>query len=85
MRGSVRASFCPASNKLLSGGIMFDTGSVLSQLQALLPAASSSYDTSAAQEASRADAILDSLQMPHLNKPVGATIVPQSESSDEGS
>jgi hypothetical protein len=82
MRGSVRASFCPASNKLISASIMFDSGAVMSQLQEFLtiPGSSSTAD---AQAAHRADAILDSLQMPHINSGVTPVLVP-GESSDEG-
>ena len=86
MRGSVRASFCPASNKLLAANGMFDSGAVLSQLQefVLIPA-TTSYVADPQNAAHRANAILDSLQMPQLNKPTGVApaIVP-GESSDEG-
>lgn len=82
MRGSVRASFCAASNKLLTASVMFDTGALLSQLQELMAIPSSRYEVDAQAVSHRADAILHSLQMPQLDKP---TIVPQGESSDEGS
>lgn len=81
IRGSIRASFCPASNKLLSANMMYDTGAVISQLQEYL---SSDTDATraAAAAASHADAILDSLQMPQMNKHVGTVaVVPQSSSS----
>ena len=87
MRGSVRASFCPASNKLLSASIMFDSGAVLSQLQEFLaiPSNTTSYGADAGSAAHRADAILDSLQMPQLNKPAGVSpAIVNGESSDEG-
>ena len=74
---------------MISACLMFDTGAVLSQLQEFLnlnenPATA---EAAAAQAAShRADAILDSLQMPHMNNQLsGVTVVPQGESSDEGS
>lgn len=81
VRGSIRASFCPASNKLLSANIMFDTGAVLSQLQEFMSIPKTAYEAEAQAASNRADAILDSLQMPQLDTP---TIVPQGESSDEG-
>lgn len=86
MRGSVRASFCPASNKLLSASVMFDSGAVLSQLKEFLKIPTSTSYATDAQAAHRADAILDSLQMPQLNNTTDVlpTIVPQGESSDEG-
>ena len=89
IRGSIRACFCPASNKLVSACLMFDTGAVLSQLQEILNTsggATTAEAAAAAQAAShRADAILDSLQMPHMdNQRSGVTVVPQGESSDEG-
>lgn len=85
MRGSIRACFCPASNKLLSANIVFDTGAVHSQM----PELTNTYgDAAAAQAAShQADAFLDSLQMPHLGRTKGAdavAVVPQGDSSDEG-
>ena len=68
---------------------MFDTGAVLSQLQEFMdtPGNNTTAEAAAAQAAShRADAILDSLQMPLMDKPGGGvTIVPQGDSSDEGS
>lgn len=82
MRGSVRAAFCPASNKLLAASIIFDTGAVLSQLQEFMATPNRKHETGAQAASHRADAILHSLQMPQLEKP---TIVPQGESSDEGS
>lgn len=86
IRGSIRASFCPASNKLISACLMFDTGAVLSQLQEFMnPNENPATAEAAAQAAShRADAILDSLQMPHMDNH-GVTVVPQGDSSDEGS
>ena len=81
MKGSFHASFSPASNKLLAASIVFDTGSVSSQLQ--YAAASKSRDddgeasaAAAAAEvaASEADAILDSLQMPHIETAVPSNV-----------
>lgn len=84
LKGTIRATFSPASNKLISAKMTFDTGAVLvemhKQLQSykvLLPPTNLStsfgnYDqVSAAQVAAcQAGAILDSLQMPCL------TVVP---------
>lgn len=84
MRGSIRARFCPASNKLLSANIVYDTGAVHAQLPELTDVQS---DAAARAASHQADAILDSLQMPHLDKSLGSSVavVPQSgDSSDEG-
>ncbi|CAB9518749.1 expressed unknown protein [Seminavis robusta] len=67
IRGSIRAEFCPASNKLLSASMVFDTGAILSQLNQFIHVSAGTAYYAEAQEAShRANAILDSLQMPHL-------------------
>ena len=96
LKGNMRANFSPASNKLISAEIMFDTGTVAAQLQ-LLDAPkgelNDDHDTScdvvaaaaaAAQAAANeADALLDSLQMPHLGSNVPSAINFVSSSSLE--
>jgi hypothetical protein len=95
----MRASFSPASNKLISAGFIFDATSVATQLSNLK--SSRSLDNcdkvaaavAAAQVAAHeADALLDSIQMPALNAvPASVTVdgkheshtVTCSESSDE--
>jgi hypothetical protein len=84
----MRANFSPASNKLITAQIAFDTGSVVSQLQPF-PRGSMGYgpaDDSIVmnQAAFQADALLDSLQVPQLNNnsvPSAITVVPNSASS----
>ena len=95
LKGTLRAKFCPASNKLLSAIISFDTGVVASQLQRFFPsqrAVSGGNDAVSAAEAaevaaSEADAILDSLQMPHIESavPASVTVVPPSSCSESSS
>jgi len=85
----LRCKFSPASNKLVSATMSFDTGAVLSQLRAVrgkgdaLDAAASAAQVAATQ----ADAILDSLQMPRFSAPVpsAVTVVPSSSSVESGS
>ena len=62
IRGSVRASFSPASNKLISVDIEFDTASFTRQVEAMGDVTSAA----AAVAAHEADALLDSLQMPQI-------------------
>lgn len=78
----MRAKFSPASNKLISVELIFDSGSVASQLEAakahtLVTADNFDEVASAAAlaAANEADALLDSLQMPHLN---AVTVMPHS-------
>lgn len=77
----MRAKFSPASNKLISAELVFDTGSLASQLAAATAQALSSSDkcdeiaAAAAQAAAHeADALLDSLQMPSV--PSAITVMP---------
>ena len=90
-KGSMRSLFSPASNKLISVDITFDTGSILHQLQ-LMGQTVVNYTTeddvaeaalAAANAANEADALLDSIQMPQMfaDKAGG----PVSVSSDDGS
>ena len=64
------AKFSPASNKLVSVALSFDTGIVLSQINHVFKYAAytdvDEADNAAQVAASNADAILDSLQMPHI-------------------
>ncbi|KAL7538569.1 hypothetical protein ACHAXR_008643 [Thalassiosira sp. AJA248-18] len=85
-KGSVRASFSPASNKLISIDIVFDTGAFVQQVESMGDA---STDAAAAVAAHEADALLDSLQMPQIfvdKKEAAAAVVagPVSVSSDDG-
>jgi len=83
-RGSMRASFSPASNKLISVDIMFDTGAITTQLERL--GVNTTADAAAAAAAHEADALLDSLQMPHFaENENGDGNEPPSVSSDESS
>jgi hypothetical protein len=61
-RGSMKSSFSPASNKLISVDISFDTAAFVHQVEAMV---SVSPDAAAAA-ANEADALLDSLQMPQI-------------------
>lgn len=96
LKGNMRAEFSPASNKLISAEIMFDTGNVAAQLQLLdapkgdlnedldncdMVAAAAAAAQAAANEA---DALLDSLQMPQLGSNVPLAINFVSSSSLEG-
>lgn len=83
MKGIIRGKFSPASNKLISAKISCDTGSVLLQLHKL----SGEFENDVAQAAaSKADAILDSLQVPCIPSHVPtAVLVDPSSSSSEGS
>jgi hypothetical protein len=80
-KGIMRAKFSPASNKLISVELIFDPGSVASQLEAakahtLVTADNCDEAAAAAQAAANeADALLDSLQMPHLHAVTAATTV----------
>jgi len=96
VKGNMRANFSPASNKLISAEIQFDTGSVVDQLQDLIvPKIDDEHlgsdlcdgvATAAAQAAlnaaaNEADALLDSLQMPQLDASVPSAISVASGSS----
>ena len=91
LNGSMHAKFSPASNKLISADIMFDSGIIATQLQ-LLDSPKTDYTeepdncdaiaAAAAQAAANeADALLDSLQMPHLGTaiPTAITLVPSGD------
>jgi hypothetical protein len=70
----LKAKFSPASNKLISVSISYDTGIVISQLNQFKAnevgneVGNEEVDAAAAAQvaACEADAILDSLQMPHI-------------------
>ena len=70
LRGTLKAKFSPASNKLISVNIVFDSGILSSQIGRVQKTSGSAPIDSAAvaaqAAASEADAILDSLQMPHI-------------------
>jgi len=97
IKGSMRASFSPASNKLVCAGLSFDTGSVVSQVKSIIP-----YQDSLTNNASglpciaETDALLDSV-LPQAststftkiesNLPCSVSVVSQDKgdsSSDEG-
>jgi len=73
VKGHTRAKFCPASNKLISVVMSFDTGAVVSQVNLIKKVKESSEAEAAAAAAqvaaNEADALLDSLQMPHFEPP----------------
>ncbi|GKY99288.1 hypothetical protein MPSEU_000883900 [Mayamaea pseudoterrestris] len=80
-RGSFRAKFSPASNKLITAKIAFDTGVVSSMMNSNRRGHVSREDASD-EAANQANAILDSLEMPHVAPATkSATIVPASEAS----
>jgi hypothetical protein len=90
MKGNVRAKFSPASNKLISVVMTFDTGVIMSQANHITQATEHEVDAAAAAQvaASEADAILDSLQMPHIaapSIPSKINVVPPSSGSTTGS
>mmetsp|Transcript_53266 Transcript_53266/g.129406 ORF Transcript_53266/g.129406 Transcript_53266/m.129406 type:complete len:707 (-) Transcript_53266:450-2570(-) len=91
MKGNARAIFSPASNKLITVSMTFDTGAIMSQINNLVAKAGPEInpDEVAAQEAANeADAILDSLQMPHIEPssiPAKINVVPPSSGSSMGS
>jgi len=78
VKGHTRAKFCPASNKLISVVISFDTGAIVSQVNLIKKVKESSEAEAAAAAAqvaaNEADALLDSLQMPHFEPPSVAGI-----------
>jgi hypothetical protein len=84
LKGILRGKFSPASNKLLSASMSFNTGSIHMQIPRIVNNQGKPEPTNyvvdaaaAAQDAAnQADAILDSLQMPRL-----PTVVPSSYSS----
>lgn len=80
IKGSVKAHFSPASNKLISVSLSYDTGIVVFQVNQILKQKEGCCDEVVAAQvaASEADAILDSLQMPHMpaSVPSNVTVVP---------
>lgn len=82
LKGSVRGKFSPASNKLVSANISFDTGSAFFQLQKFAASKGEPAVLEAAQ-AAQADAILDSLCLP--SGAVPSAVIVHSSSSSEGS
>ena len=93
-KGSLSAVFSPASNKLISIDMKFDSGSISHQLEAMRNEAefSSSVNDAATAAAHEAGALLDSLQMPQIFVDNGvvsdatttAAAGPVSVSSDDG-
>jgi len=84
MKGSVKAHFSPASNKLISVSLAYDTGIVVSQVNQILKYKEGCSDEVAAAQvaACEADAILDSLQMPHMPTSVPSNMMPTSVPSN---
>lgn len=78
-KGSARASFSATSNKLISVELMFDTGSVVAQLSTVFPHFASLDDH--ALSVADADALLDSINVPHIRD---LHSVSSSEQSDAG-
>uniref|UniRef100_A0A6U9VFM9 BZIP domain-containing protein n=2 Tax=Pseudo-nitzschia australis TaxID=44445 RepID=A0A6U9VFM9_9STRA len=78
LKGQIRAKFSPASNKLISVMMSFDTGAIISQLNIIAKAKHSSDADAAAAAAqvaaNEADALLDSLEMPLFEPPNSALI-----------
>jgi len=70
VQGSMRASFSPASNKLISCELCFDTSPIISQLRKQCPPTYPIHDDFAANifggASTDADRLLDSLDMPML-------------------
>jgi hypothetical protein len=85
-KGSMKALFSPASNKLMSVDMTFDTASIVLQVESMGIVAMS--DAAASAAAHEADALLDSLQMPQMfvdSEDVVASVPgPVSVSSDDG-
>jgi hypothetical protein len=86
-KGSMKALFSPASNKLISVDMNFDTASIVHQVDSMGIVAAMS-DAAASAAAHEADALLDSLQMPQIfvnNVDVAPSAPgPVSVSSDDG-
>lgn len=76
LKGQIRAKFSPASNKLISVIMSFDTGAIISQIDKANQSSIADAEIAAAQvAANEADALLDSLEMPHF-EPSSALISP---------
>lgn len=74
VKGQIQAMYCPASNKLISAVMRFDTGAIASQMNRIVKHKEESIrvdsaETAAQVAANEADALLDSLQMPHFDPP----------------
>jgi hypothetical protein len=82
IKGNLKAYFSPASNKLISVVMTYDTGIVESQVNQILKENEGCTDEAAAAQvaASEADAILDSLQMPHMPASVPTNVTVASSS-----
>jgi hypothetical protein len=88
LKGILRGKFSPASNKLLSASMSFNTGCIHTQIprivntQVKMETTEYVVDAAAAAQtaANQADAILDSLQMPCMPTSV-VTVVPNSYAS----
>lgn len=86
-RGSLRASFSPASNKLISCELCFDTGPIISQLRKFMTPSYPIHDDFAASifsgnTTAETDRLLDSLEMPMLPAQVPSSqksVIPGSE------
>ncbi len=81
-KGSMRASFSPASNKLISVDLTFDTGCIVLQLERL--GMSTPNEAHAAAAAAEAENLLDSLQMPQIFSEKKNATGTVSVSSDDG-
>ena len=90
----MRAKFSPASNKLVSAELMFDSGSVASQFATAMKAHTlvtidkcdevPAAVAAAQAAANEADALLDSLQMPHFNAvPAAITVMAHAAAAKE--
>jgi len=81
-KGVLRATFSPASNKLLSAELSFDTGAITSQMERIQNLLQVHQGAAA-----EADAILDSLEMPYFlpthSVPASITSSEKSDSEDE--
>jgi len=96
VRGTMHANFSPASNKLNSVELLFDTGVVAIQAKSLIvtPTVVTSADilstgttTNAHAAAEDANALLDSLEMPHIDGDgaISTIVSTGSVSSSDGS
>lgn len=90
VKGQIQAEFCPASNKLTSAALKFDTGSVVSQISRLGNVivesnAAAGVETAANVAVNEADALLDSLQMPRFDSETINYVPPSSVSSANSS
>ena len=88
LKGVVRGRFSPASNKLISASMTFDTSKIVFRGTRFPGPAAGNATVSADIEAAKAaDAILDSLQMPRLavppSVPSAVNVVHSSCSSSE--